>query len=115
MDSKDQRRWHLQSTIHGINDIAKTMEHEALLINIGLNYVNANEKLLFYKNILKSRLEQYRKNIDLSLELILKESFLITDEAAIDHIKTAKEICQNTLKSHDRYIKILKSFEIGEL
>jgi len=109
MDSDDQRRWHLQSTIHSINEIAKTMEHEALLINIGLDYVNENEKLLFYNNILKIRVEQYRKEINLSLELLMSKNYLITDNSVIDNINKAKEICQNILNLHDRHIKTLKS------
>ena len=94
-------------------EIAKIMEHEALLIKIGLNYVNENEKQLFYKNILEGRLQQYRKEIGLSLEVLKSKHFLITDDSTIENISKAKDICQNILNSHDRYLKILQSLDTG--
>jgi len=114
-DRNDQTRWYLQSAIHSINEIAKIMEHEALLIKIGLNYVKGDEKLLFYKSILKSRLEQYKQEINSSLEMLMNTSRLVTDGTALNMITEAEEISRSTVESHDRYIELLRSIEMEAL
>ena len=111
LDSKDNMRWYLQSAINSINEIANVLEHEALLIEVGLGYVKGNEKLLFYKNILKIRLEKNRKEISSLLELMVNRNYLVTDSSAFHMINKAKEIGHDTVESHDRYIAHLQSLD----
>ena len=101
--------WFLQRVIHGIDEVATLLEHEALLVEIGLNYVKGNEKLIFYKNVLQGRLEQYRKEINTSFELLNNNTYLMTDDAILILLNQAKEIIGQTIKAHDRCIEIMQS------
>lgn len=101
--------WFLQRVIHGIDEVATLLEHEALLVEIGLNYVKGNEKLIFYKNVLKSRLEQYRKEIHTSFDLLNNNTYLMTDDAILRLLDQAKEIIGQTIEAHDRCIEVLRT------
>jgi hypothetical protein len=111
LDTNDLMRWNIEDTIHNINMITTIIEHEVLLIKTGLAYIKSNDKSLFYENILKNKMEQYRKEIDSSLELLINRKYLVTDSVALHMITMAEEISRSSVESHDKYIEFLRSIK----
>ena len=109
LEDRQTMGWFLQRIIHSIDEVVTLLEHESLLVEIGLNYVKGDEKLIFYKNVLHGRLEQYRKEIHTSFDLLDNNTYLITDDAILLLLNQAKEIIGQTIKTHDRCIEVLEA------